>query len=58
MFDLLASIQPILSTLWVVWFFILFTGIVAYVMSPGRKRGYVQAGDIPLRDEPRQRMPL
>lgn len=52
MFDMLASIQPILSTLWVVWFFVLFTGIVLYVMAPWRKRGYERAGDIPLRDEP------
>lgn len=51
MFDLLASIQPILSTLWVVWFFILFTGIIVYVMAPWRKRSYDGAGDIPLRDE-------
>jgi cytochrome c oxidase cbb3-type subunit 4 len=52
MIDTLASIQPILSTLWVVWFFVLFTGIILYVMAPWRKRGYEQAGDIPFRDEP------
>lgn len=58
MLETLASLQPILSTLWVVWFFILFTGIVLFVMSPWRRRGYEQAGNIPLRDEPHQRMPL
>lgn len=52
MLDTLASLQSTLSTLWVVWFFVLFTGIILYVMSPWRKRGYEQAGDIPLRDEP------
>lgn len=52
MLDTLASLQSILSSLWVAWFFILFTGIIVYVMSPWRKRGYEQAGDIPLRDEP------
>lgn len=52
MIDTLASIQSTLSTLWVVWFFILFTGIILHVMSPWRKRGYEQAGDIPLRDDP------
>ncbi len=52
MIDTLASIQSTLSTLWVVWFFVLFAGIILYVMSPWRKRGYEQAGDIPLRDDP------
>jgi len=50
--DLYASLQPILPTLWVVWFFILFTGIILYVMAPRRKRSYEQLGDIPLRDDP------
>lgn len=56
MLDTLASIQSTLSTLWVVWFFILFAGIILYVMSPWRKRGYEQAGDIPLRDDPPARL--
>jgi cytochrome c oxidase cbb3-type subunit 4 len=51
MLDTLAAIQPLLSTLWVVWFFVLFTGIILYVMAPWRKRRYERAGDIPLRDE-------
>ena len=52
MLDALAAIQPMLSTVWVVWFFMLFAGILLYVMAPRRKRGYERAGDIPLRDEP------
>ena len=52
MIDTLASLQSTLSTLWVVWFFVLFAGIILYVMSPWRKRGYEQAGDIPLQDDP------
>ena len=52
MLDALAAIQPMLSMLWVLWFFLLFTGILLYVMAPRRKRGYERAGDIPLRDEP------
>jgi cytochrome c oxidase cbb3-type subunit 4 len=51
MSEFYATLQPILPTLWVVWFFILFTGIVVYVMAPWRKRRYEQLGDIPLRDE-------
>jgi|GEM_PF-1627959 len=52
MFDILAANQSLLSTLWVVWFFVLFTGIILYVMAPWRKRRYERAGDIPLRDDP------
>ena len=51
MLDTLSSMQSTLSTLWVVWFFVLFTGIILYVMSPWRKRGYERAGDIPLRED-------
>jgi cytochrome c oxidase cbb3-type subunit 4 len=48
----LASLQSLFSTLWVVWFFVLFTGIILFVMAPRRKDGYERAGDIPRRDEP------
>jgi cytochrome c oxidase cbb3-type subunit 4 len=51
MIEMLGSLQSIFSTLWVVWFFVLFTGIILYVMAPWRKRGYERAGEIPLRDE-------
>jgi len=51
MLDTLASMQTTFSTLWVVWFFVLFTGIIVYVMAPWRKRVYERVGDIPLRDE-------
>jgi cytochrome c oxidase cbb3-type subunit 4 len=52
MLETLSSLQSTLSTLWVVWFFILFTGIILYVMAPWRKSRYERAGEIPLRDEP------
>lgn len=48
----LASLQSLFSTLWVVWFFVLFTGIILYVVAPRRKRGFESAAEIPLRDEP------
>jgi cytochrome c oxidase cbb3-type subunit 4 len=47
----LVALQPLFSSLWVVWFFALFVGILVYVMAPKRKRDYERAGDIPLRDE-------
>jgi cytochrome c oxidase cbb3-type subunit 4 len=55
MIETLASFQSTFSTLWVVWFFLLFTGIILYVMAPWRKRDYERAGEIPLRDEPPSR---
>ena len=57
MLDTLGSLQSTLSTLWLVWFFVLFGGIILYVMSPWRKRRYEKAGDIPLRDDPPARLP-
>lgn len=48
--DLLA-LQPLFSTLWVVWFFVLFVFILAYVLTPRRRRGYDQAAMMPFRDE-------
>ena len=53
----LIAMQPLFSTLWVVWFFVLFTGILFYVLSPKRKRGYEQDGTIPFRDETPDRLP-
>jgi cytochrome c oxidase cbb3-type subunit 4 len=47
----LVSLQPLLSTLWVVWFFVLFIGILIRVMAPGRKLTLEQAGLIPFRDD-------
>ena len=47
----LVALQPLFSTLWVVWFFVLFTGILIYVLSPKRKRDFERKGDIPFRDE-------
>jgi cytochrome c oxidase cbb3-type subunit 4 len=52
MMETLSSMHSTFATLWVVWFFVLFTGIILYVMAPWRKRGYERAGEIPLRDEP------
>ena len=47
----LAALQPIFSALWVVWFFILFAGIIYCVMRPGLRQHYERLGDIPLRDD-------
>jgi cytochrome c oxidase cbb3-type subunit 4 len=53
--DALIEIYPTLRALWVVWFFLLFVGMVAWVMRPSKKRDYERAGDIPLRDDDQRR---
>jgi cytochrome c oxidase cbb3-type subunit 4 len=47
----LVKLQSILSTVWVVWFFALFLGMLIYVMRPSKRRHYESQADIPLRDE-------
>jgi cytochrome c oxidase cbb3-type subunit 4 len=47
----LIRLQEILSTIWVVWFFVLFLGMLAYVLRPSKRRYYQSQADIPLRDE-------
>ena len=47
----LHAYQSLFSTLWVVWFFILFSGIIYAVMRPKKRVEYQRAGDIPLRDD-------
>ncbi|MCQ4158564.1 cbb3-type cytochrome c oxidase subunit 3 [Roseomonas sp. GC11] len=54
----LVSLYPLLKTLWVVWFFLLFAFILFWVMRPGTRRTYEAVATIPLRDEaPRPRQP-
>ncbi len=52
MTDFLLSIYPHLRALWVVWFFLLFLGMLAWVLRPSKRAAYEEAGAIPLRDEP------
>jgi cytochrome c oxidase cbb3-type subunit 4 len=48
----LVKLQSVLNTLWVVWFFVLFLGMLWYVMRPSKKQHFASLADIPLRDEP------
>ncbi len=43
-------LHEILSTIWVVWFVLLFGGILAWVMRPGSRETARQHAPIPLRD--------
>jgi cytochrome c oxidase cbb3-type subunit IV len=47
----LLKLQSFLNTLWVVWFFVLFLGMLWYVMRPSKKQHFASLADIPLRDE-------
>lgn len=51
--ETLAGFYPLLKTLWVVWFFLLFAFVLAWVLWPNRRRrqGFDEAARIPLRDD-------
>jgi cytochrome c oxidase cbb3-type subunit IV len=46
-----ASIYPMLKSLWVVWFFLVFAGIVAWALWPSRRKRLEKHGEIPLRKD-------
>jgi len=45
------ELYPLLKQLWLVWFMLLFTGIVIWAWWPSRKRTFEDYARIPLRDE-------
>ena len=46
----LIDLYPLLRSLWVVWFFVLFLGMLWLVLRPAKKAHYEAQADIPLRD--------
>lgn len=46
----LSEALPLLRSLWVVWFFVLFVGMLWFVLRPSRKTYYEAQADIPFRD--------
>jgi len=48
----ITELHSLLSTLWVVWFCLLFAGIIWSVMRPSKRSHYERLGTIPLRDDP------
>ena len=46
----LVALQSLLSTVWVVWFFVLFLGMLWFVLRPSKRQHYASLADIPLRD--------
>lgn len=47
----LVALQPLFSTLWVVWFFVLFIGILLRTLAPSRKQELEQDASIPFRED-------
>jgi cbb3-type cytochrome oxidase subunit 3 len=42
--------DPWLKSLWTLWFFSLFVGLVVWTMWPSRRALWAQRGEIPLRE--------
>ncbi len=42
---------PLLRSLWVVWFLVLFLGMLWFVLRPSKKAYFEAQADIPLRDD-------
>ena len=49
--DTLSDLLPLFRTLWVVWFFVLFLGMLWFVLRPSKKQHFEAQADIPLRDD-------
>jgi cytochrome c oxidase cbb3-type subunit 4 len=49
--ETLSEFLPTLRSLWVVWFFVLFLGMLWFVLRPSRKTYFEAQADIPLRDD-------
>ena len=47
----LTEIHSTASALWVVWFFVLFGGVIAWAVWPNKRKQFSEAAQIPLRDE-------
>jgi cytochrome c oxidase cbb3-type subunit 4 len=52
MSDFFLSIYPHLRALWVVWFFLLFIGMLVWVLRPSKRAAFERAARIPLDDAP------
>lgn len=47
--EALTSQLPLLRSLWVVWFFVLFIGMLWFVLRPSKKQYFESQAEIPLR---------
>lgn len=53
MLDLLAEWQWLFRSLWVLWFFLLFGGILIWVLRPSKRGAWEQRSRIPFHDNDR-----
>ncbi|MBP0447132.1 cbb3-type cytochrome c oxidase subunit 3 [Roseomonas sp. SSH11] len=44
------QLHSLLLTTWIVWFFLLFGGIVTWALLPARREKFERARQIPLRE--------
>lgn len=51
----MAEFYAFIQSLWLVWLFLLFLGIVAWVYWPSQKKRLESYGRIPLQDEDHDR---
>ena len=49
--QILTDLLPVFRALWVVWFFVLFLGMLWFVLRPSKKTHFESQADIPLRDD-------
>ena len=49
--DWLSDLYDVLRPLWVLWLMLIFLGIVAWALWPGRRKKMKEYGEIPLRDD-------
>jgi len=47
----LFRLHEILSTIWVAWFFLLFAGILIWVLRPGSRDAARRHAEIPFRND-------
>ncbi|WP_191083677.1 cbb3-type cytochrome c oxidase subunit 3 [Roseococcus microcysteis] len=47
---MLVELQWLFSTLWVVWFFVLFGGILIWTLKPSRRQDWKRHGEMIFRD--------
>ncbi len=55
MLQSLAELQWLFSSLWVLWFFLLFGGILVWVLRPSKRAAWEERGRIPFQDDEKAR---
>jgi cytochrome c oxidase cbb3-type subunit 4 len=51
MLQTLSEMQWLFNSLWVLWFFLLFGGILVWVLRPSKRAAWEERGRIPFADD-------